>query len=188
MSESEDSDIETSDIEDSNTELTEPETELESLQVPSTEDFITEDAIRAFQDILQEKPLMALLYRTESYEVQQEAGSYDHPTATIKSGHTLYIENLEIPDGEVWYQVRFWLDGKEQTGFIEDYYLAYADEDWTAWKKEYYGDSTRYADYSDISAFPGHLPEQPARTEGPASLMDLCPHVHRLGFQHRSRQ
>ena len=155
MSESEDSDIETSDIEDSNTELTEPETELESLQVPSTEDFITEDAIRAFQDILQEKPLMALLYRTESYEVQQEAGSYDHPTATIKSGHTLYIENLEIPDGEVWYQVRFWLDGKEQTGFIEDYYLAYADEDWTAWKKEYYGDSTRYADYSDISAFPG---------------------------------
>ncbi|MDE6363448.1 MAG: Ig-like domain-containing protein, partial [Lachnospiraceae bacterium] len=170
-SDTESSDTESSEIEASDLEAT--ETETESTQVLSTEDSTSEeaiaDAINAFQNILQEKQLMALLYHTESYEVQQVAGSYDHPAATIKSGHTLYIENLEILDGEVWYQVRFWLDGKEQTGYVEASYLAYADEDWIAWEKEYlrtlfpkstaygitaYRDATGHADYSDINAFP----------------------------------
>lgn len=70
----------------------------------------------------------------------------------------------------MWYQVRFWLDGSERTGYVEACYLAYADEDWIAWEKEYlstlfpesttygitaYRNATGYADYSDISAFPG---------------------------------
>lgn len=170
--ETESTDIEFSEME--STESTEIETESESTQVLSTDDSPAEeaiaDAVSAFQNILQEKPLMALLYHTERYEVQEEAGSYEHPAATIKSGHTLYMENVEILEGEVWYQVRFWLDGSERTGYVEACYLAYADEDWIAWEKEYlstlfpesttygitaYRNATGYADYSDISAFPG---------------------------------
>lgn len=170
--ETESTDIEFSEME--STESTEIETETESTQVLSIDDLPAEeaiaDAVSAFQNILQEKPLMALLYHTERYEVQEEAGSYEHPAATIKSGHTLYMENVEILEGEVWYQVRFWLDGSERTGYVEACYLAYADEDWIAWEKEYlstlfpesttygitaYRNATGYADYSDISAFPG---------------------------------
>lgn len=170
--ETESTEIEFSEME--STESIEIETESESTQVLSTEDLPTEeaiaDAVNAFQNILQEKPLMALLYHTERYEIQEEAGSYEHPAATIKSGHTLYMENVEILEGEVWYQVRFWLDGSERTGYVEACYLAYADEDWIAWEKEYlstlfpesttygitaYRNATGYTDYSDISAFPG---------------------------------
>ena len=153
-------------------------TESETLEIQLTEtdssendyDQSVSEAIAAFQDLLQDKPLMALLYHTDSYQVQHEAGSYDTPAATINSGHTLYIEDLVIHDTEVWYQVRFWLDGTEQTGYVEAYYLAYADENWIAWEKEYlsalFPESTTYGitaytnttgriDYSDISTFPG---------------------------------
>ena len=166
-----------SDMIESNTdesETTEIETfeseTFESETIESVDDQSVTDAVAAFQNLLQEKPLMALLYHTDRYEVQQQAGVNNNPAATIESGHTLYIQNIEILDKEVWYQVRFWLNGAEQTGYIEAYYLAYADEDWIAWEQEYlsalfpesttygitaYTNTTGRADYSDISAFPG---------------------------------
>ena len=172
--ESESTEFESTEPEFTESESTESETlESETLESETTESDYEQsvtDAIAAFQALLREKPLMALLYHTDRYQVQQEAGSYENPAATIESGHTLYIQNLEILDEEVWYQVRFWLNGAEQTGYIEAYYLAYADEDWIAWEQEYlsalfpesttygitaYTDATGRADYSDISAFPG---------------------------------
>ena len=177
--ESESTESESTESESTEPEFTESEsTESETLESETLESETTEsdyeqsvtDAIAAFQALLREKPLMALLYHTDRYQVQQEAGSYENPAATIESGHTLYIQNIEILDEEVWYQVRFWLNGAEQTGYIEAYYLAYADEDWIAWEQEYlsalfpesttygitaYTDATGRADYSDISAFPG---------------------------------
>lgn len=119
-----------------------------------------ENAVLAFQKILQEKPLMALLYRTENYAVQRKAGSFDNTIATIRSGHTLYITDVEILDGEVWYQARFWNDGIEHNGYIEAYYLAHSDEDWIAWEKEYFNTAHGIyttpdrTDFSDIRAFP----------------------------------
>ena len=119
-----------------------------------------ENAVLAFQKILQEKPLMALLYRTENYAVQRKAGSFDNTIATIRSGHTLYITDVEILDGEVWYQARFWNDGIEYNGYIEAYYLAHSDEDWIAWEKEYFNTAHGIyttpdrTDSSDIRAFP----------------------------------
>lgn len=119
-----------------------------------------ENAVLAFQKILQEKPLMALLYRTENYAVQRKAGSFDNTIATIRSGHTLYITDVEILDGDVWYQARFWNDGIEYNGYIEAYYLAHSDEDWIAWEKEYFNTAHGIyttpdrTDSSDIRAFP----------------------------------
>lgn len=119
-----------------------------------------ENAVLAFQKILQEKPLMALLYRTENYAVQRKAGSFDNTIATIRSGHTLYITDIEILDGDVWYQARFWNDGIEHNGYIEAYYLAHSDEDWIAWEKEYFNTAhgiyttPNRTDSSDIRAFP----------------------------------
>lgn len=173
-SDNEFSDTEFSDIEFSDTEFSSVEesaTEESTLEENTSEiateisvDFDLEKRIKtavcAFQKILQEKPLMALLYRTESYAVQQKAGTSDNTIATIYSGHTLYITDIEILDGEVWYQTRFWNEGVEQYGYIEAYYLAHSDEEWTAWEKEYlnttYGiaEIPNRTDSSDISAFP----------------------------------
>lgn len=142
-------------------EISLEETTIDETAVNSDLTELIETAVSAFQKILQEKPLMALLYRTESYEVQREAGTFDNTVASIDSGHTLYITDIEILEGDIWYQVRFWNNGAEYSGYIERYYLAYSDEDWIAWDKEYlnakYGisqDSTNYTDFSDIHAFP----------------------------------
>lgn len=162
-------DIDISDTEFSSTEETTDEestlgenTSNISTEISIDSDLETriENAVFAFQKILQEKPLMALLYRTENYAVQLKAGSFDNTIATILSGHTLYITNVEIVDGQVWYQARFWNDGIEHNGYIEAYYLAHSDEDWIAWEKEYfntaYGINTTpdRTDSSDIRAFP----------------------------------
>lgn len=161
------------DIEDSETAFSSEETtDEESTLAENTTDISTEisidsdletrieNAVFAFQKILQQKPLMALLYRTENYAVPLKAGSFDDTTATISSGHTLYITDVEILDGEVWYQTHFWNDGVEHNGYIEGYYLAHSDEEWIAWEKEYlnatYGiaKSPDRTDSSDIRAFP----------------------------------
>ena len=156
----------------------EPTTEETATEELTTEEALTVDnqrsinmaeALTAFHALLQEKQLMALLYHTDSYEVQRHAGSYDDPVAVIQSGHTLYINDVAILDDQIWYQVSFFVGGEEQTGCIEAYYLAYADEDWIAWETTYldsiYPQSTTYGitayssvtgstDTSDIDAFP----------------------------------
>ena len=131
-------------------------------------------AEEAFAKLAEDKMLMALLYHRDSYGVHRKADINSSVTATIEIGTTLYLQGVKITDEEIWYQVQFWSDGAEQSGFIQSYYLAYSDEDWIAWENEYvtplwktenefsrsaYGMAT-YAvmesavDYSDISTFP----------------------------------
>ncbi len=131
-------------------------------------------AEEAFGALLEDKTLMALLYHTDSYQVRSKADEDSPAVAVIEVGATLYLCGVEITENDLWYQVRFWLDGTEQTGYIQSYYLAYSDEDWIAWEEEYvtplwetenelgvsaYG-MTTYAtvessvDTSDIDAFP----------------------------------
>lgn len=148
---------------------TEELTTEEALTIDKQRSISIEEALTAFHALLQEKQLMALLYHTDSYEVQREAGSYDDPVAVIQSGHTLYINDAAILDDQIWYQVSFFVGGSEKTGYIESYYLAYADEDWITWETRYleqiYPQSTTYGmtaysnaanstDTSDIDAFP----------------------------------
>lgn len=148
---------------------TEELTTEEALTTDKQRSISIEEALTAFQALLQEKQLMALLYHTDSYEVQREAGCYDDPVAIIQSGHTLYINDAAILDDQIWYQVSFFVGGEEKTGYIEAYYLAYADEDWITWETRYleqiypqsttygmtaYSNATNNTDTSDIDAFP----------------------------------
>lgn len=148
---------------------TEELTTEEALTIDKQRSISIEEALTAFHALLQEKQLMALLYHTDSYEVQREAGSYDDPVAVIQSGHTLYINDAAILDDQIWYQVSFFVGGSEKTGYIESYYLAYADEDWITWETRYleqiypqsttygmtaYSNATNSTDTSDINAFP----------------------------------
>jgi len=154
---------------DANTEA-ESESALEATSESAAESESISDiqtAVDAFNKLAAEKPLMALLYRTDSYFVRQRPET-DEGIATIKSGHTLYIKAVEIFGDSVWYQVQFNQNYTQYTGYIESYYLAYSDEDWIQWEADYLTglfskNDTRvisqYAlnsalDASDIEAFP----------------------------------
>lgn len=135
---------------------------------------MVEEAEDAFDMLISQKDLMALLYHTDSYDAHKEAGADSIVAATLQIGQTLYIKGVKITEQDVWYQVQYWLDGVAGTGYVQSYYLAYSDEDWIAWEEQYlrpilesgrgYGRSpygistysmiTAAADTSDISAFP----------------------------------
>ncbi len=134
-----------------------------------------EAAQEAFTRLLSEKDLMALLYHADTYNARLEPAEDSESAGTLEIGQTLYIRGVEITEEDVWYEVQFWMSGVEGTGYVQSYYLAYADEDWIAWEEEYllpiletgegYGISAYgmrsssvmpYAvNTSDISAFPG---------------------------------
>lgn len=134
------------------------------------------EAQEAFDALLLEKPLMALLYHTDSYDIRDEADEDSRVAATLEIGQTLYIQGVEITENDVWYRAQYFLDGAEQAGYVQSFYLAYSDEDWLAWEEEYlfpilaWGEdeyeSTAYgmaalsmvslyaADTSDVRSFP----------------------------------
>lgn len=135
------------------------------------------EAEEAFDRLLAEKDMMALLYHADSYNARSHADSDSAVAATLSIGQTLYIKGVKITDDDVWYRVQYWLNGAEGSGYVQSYYLAYSDEDWLAWEEEYlvpilgaeeaeYGVSaygmTTYSmmpyaavDNSDVAAFPG---------------------------------
>lgn len=130
----------------------------------------------AFDQLLTEKDLMALLYHTDSYGARSSTDKDSAVVATLEIGQTLYIKGIKITEDDVWYLVQFWLNGAEGMGYVQSYYLAYSDEDWIAWEKKYLrpileGEKPEYSitaygmtaygmlpyavDTSDINAFPG---------------------------------
>lgn len=147
------------------------ETESESIPETASETETEHDvdaAVDAFCALTSGKDFMALLYRTDSYNVRQDPSESSRHIATVKSGHTFYIKSVEIVDDSVWYQVQFGLNGTEYTGYVEAYYLAYSDEDWIRWETDYLtklfpkNDTSVISPYalnnpvdtSDIDAFP----------------------------------
>lgn len=136
------------------------------------------EAQEAFAALLSEKPLMALLYHTDSYDVRSEADADSQAAETLEIGQTLYMQGVEITKQDVWYQAQYLIDGEQKSGYVQSYYLAYADEDWLAWEERYllpiliageeteeayestaygmqsYSMMTFNADASDVSAFP----------------------------------
>ena len=132
-------------------------------------------AEEAFGRLLGGKDLMALLYHTDTYSARREPRERSEGTATLETGQTLYICGIRITEEDVWYETQFFVNGAEGTGYVQSYYLAYADEDWLAWEKEYLvpilesGEAYRFSAYgmssysrmpyaidtSDVAAFPG---------------------------------
>lgn len=153
------------DSQDGNSNMDDPAEELPAM---------VEEAEDAFDMLIAQKDLMALLYHTDSYSARKDADADSAVVAALQIGQTLYIKNVKITEQDVWYQVQYWLDGVEGTGYVQSFYLAYSDEDWIAWEEQYlrpilesgrgYGSSaygintysmiTAVADTSDINAFP----------------------------------
>ncbi len=155
------------------------ENTLETISENSLDDerkAMVQAAAEAFAKLLSEKPLMALLYHTDRYALRREADRDSAAAATLEIGQTLYLKGVTITEDDVWYRVQYFLNGAEGAGYVQSYYLAYADEDWIAWEEKYllpileqpgelyqntaYGMSAYSvmpyaASASEISAFPG---------------------------------
>lgn len=116
------------------------ENELETVSENSLDaerEALIKKAQEAFDALVSEKPLMALLYHTDSYEARREADAHSGTAAALEIGETLYIQGVEITEDDVWYRAQYLSGGAEGTGYVQSYYLAYADEDWLVWEEEY---------------------------------------------------
>lgn len=133
------------------------ETSDEAITIPDVSGDFSE-SLERFREIAAQKTLMALLYHTERYELECS----DNSTCSIESGHTLYVDDISYNDAELMYHVSFWYDGTLKDGWLPEYLLAYADEDWLSWKQDFlskipsvfsFGLSA-FSDTSEIEAFP----------------------------------
>ena len=126
-------------------------------------------AENAFAKLASEKNLMALIYLTDAYSVRSKADENSPVASTLGSGHTVYLRGVTITENQIWYRVQFWDSETEMEGYVQQQYLAYADEDWRAWEAEYlanladssainpntaYSISAYAASYTDVEQFP----------------------------------
>ena len=90
------------------------ENTLESISENSLDEerqALIKEAEGAFDKLLAEKPLMALLYRTEQYDLRKKAEEDSAVVATLEIGQTLYIQGVTITENDVRYRVQYWLNG-----------------------------------------------------------------------------
>lgn len=128
-------------------------------------------AKEAFDELVDRKDLMALIYLTDAYDVKAEPDSDSASVITLSSGHTVYVQDVCIDEEtlNLWYETSFYYEGTEYSGYVEDSFLAYADEEWIHWKENYilnlpekiYGKTMQSFNAlavpsdADIAAFPG---------------------------------
>ena len=97
-----------------------------------------EEARDDLQDILEEKSVLALVYLCDEYEVKEEASYEESTLATVSCGQSVLITGVDLDEnGNIWYQVTFYQDGNEYTGYIERGYLATSDEDFALWEENH---------------------------------------------------
>lgn len=119
-----------------------------------------EEACRnALQTLLNNKTVSALVYLCDEYSVRTEASTDSPAIATLPSGHQVFIRDFCLTDDALWYQVSFFMDDQEYTGYIEQYHLAYSDEDFLAWEETYLDSRTAAlyssnGSYADVAQFP----------------------------------
>ncbi|MBQ9990694.1 MAG: hypothetical protein IJP31_07115 [Lachnospiraceae bacterium] len=122
--------------------------------------------------LAEEKDMLAIVYMTNSYSVKSGAGIQTETVASLTTAHTVQVLGMEVEwvwmeEWEeylprVWYRVQFYQGDELFSGYIEESYLAYSDEELIQWKQQYFslfpGDNvsllSEETDYSDVRQFP----------------------------------
>ena len=139
----------TSEDETQTTVETETETVLESeTEVETIEDNsqlikqieeLEKQAKEALKNLTASEYIMALVYLCDSYDVKAEADFDAQTVESLKSGHTVLIQDVEADTESmtIWYQISFSVDDATKTGYIPREYLAYSNENFLAWEENY---------------------------------------------------
>ena len=103
---------------------------------------LLEKAKAALQDLLGRKTVAALVYLAEEVDIYARPGK--EAVASLPSGHQVFILDVEVAEGSIWYLIRTGINDTEMTGYISIENLAYSDEDFLAWEKEYLTEICQY--------------------------------------------
>ncbi len=97
-----------------------------------------EAAQEALQDISQEKSILALVYLCDKYDVKKSASYESETLAAVTCGQSVLITGVDVDENDtIWFQVIFYQNETEYSGYIEKSYLATSDENLTQWEETY---------------------------------------------------
>ncbi len=119
-----------------------------------------EQAREDLKALVQEKSVLASVYLSDAYEVKEEASEDSQTVQTVPSGQSVLIQDVALgDDGGVWYQVLFYANEQEYTGYVERYYLITADMAFREWEEKYINPGMAMMAYvsdrsPDIEQFP----------------------------------
>ncbi len=121
----------------------ESETEVETLednsQLIKQIEELEKQAKEALKNLTASEYIMALVYLCDSYDVKAEADFDAQTVESLKSGHTVLIQDVEVDTKSmtIWYQVSFSMNDVTKTGYIPREYLAYSNENFLTWEENY---------------------------------------------------
>ena len=118
-----------------------------------------EQAKKELQKISQKKEILALIYLTDTYEVRESASAEAGAIATVESGQTVEIQDVEVDENyNIWYHVAFYLGENSYNGYVEEDYLAVSDEAFLSWQSKYKAPGIALmgleSGYADVEQFP----------------------------------
>ena len=121
------------------------------------------EAREALQVLLQEQPVMALVYLADQYIIRSTPDGEGAEVITVPSGQQVLIRDVVLTEEyEPWVQVQLAREDVEYTGYVERGFLACSDERFLEWEMRY-GMNPRSmlmtvvdaeGGYSDIEQFP----------------------------------
>ncbi|MCM1326820.1 MAG: hypothetical protein NC094_08240 [Bacteroidales bacterium] len=142
----------------------------------SEENFaIPAEVKESLSEIVEERPVMALVYLAAEYPVRAEASYDSEELVSVPSGQTVFIQDVSVSVSEegyeVWEYVNLYYRDQEYSGYIPRHYLACSDQRFLTWEAEYgmnpeaavnYAaeDGTVRVNYSDVEQFPASYQEK----------------------------
>lgn len=100
------------------------------------EEAYIQEARAALQTLLQERPVMALVYLTDRYVVRSAPNGAE--VITVPSGQQVLIQDVVFTEEyEPWVQVQLYSQDVEYTGYVERHFLACSDERFLEWEMLY---------------------------------------------------
>lgn len=129
--------------------------------VPGQSETDYKKAEEAFEKLVSDHEVYALLYQCDSADILNKAGDKGRKIVNVKSGHQVQLTGVTFVNGITWYQVKTLVKGRTYTGYLKDTFLISADEGFRQWKNSYvtenglqpYG-ATEGSGATDLSAFP----------------------------------
>lgn len=101
-----------------------------------TEDIVC--AQSALQEILSQKPIYALIYNADYYDLYDAPGRQGSITGSAPGGTQVFIKDLaQGTDGDIYYLVECGIAGKTVTGYVANGNLASEDIDFCSWQEKY---------------------------------------------------
>lgn len=90
---------------------------------------------KSFSELIEEKPIYALVYNTYEYQVKESPGSLES-VVTVSSGQQVILQDCTLVGSDLWFLCDIVKDGIPYQGFIEQKYIISGDRQYNQWLEE----------------------------------------------------